>query len=81
MDKIAKALQKLSLKDKKKIKRILELILKGDFSHFDMKKLKDRDDVYRVRSGNLRIIFRKTDGGKIFILAVERRNESTYKNI
>ena len=44
----------------------------------DVKKLKARDDVYRARKGDLRVIFRRADDGQIFILAVERRSDTTY---
>jgi mRNA-degrading endonuclease RelE of RelBE toxin-antitoxin system len=77
MDKIQKALAKLSDSERLKIKIVLEKINSGIVIGLDLKKLKGRDDVYRVRIGKIRIIYRQV-GDKIFILAVERRNDNTY---
>jgi len=76
MDKIAKALLFLSVKEKKQIKLILNKILIGDLAGLDLKKLKRREDVYRVRKGKFRIIFHKTQ--EIKILTIERRCDTTY---
>jgi len=78
MDKVKKALQKLSAKERQRIKRILLKITKGQMQRVDIRKLKGRNDIFRVRSGGLRIIFRRDKGG-IFILTIARRNEKTYK--
>jgi len=77
MDKIDKALNKLSPKERSKLKEILLQINKGNLYDLDLKKLKARKDVFRVRKGNIRIIFRKTDE-TIKILTVERRSSKTY---
>jgi len=79
MDKIEKALQKLSTKERYRIKQILLEIAKGQTRHLDMRKLKERDDIFRVWSSNLRIIFRRDKLGDIFILTIARRNEKTYR--
>jgi len=78
MDKIDKILNKLSAKEKSKLKEILLQIDRGNFHDLDLKKLKARKDVFRVRKGNIRIIFRKTNQ-TIKILTVERRDSKTYK--
>ena len=77
MDKIAKALARLSAPERLKIKNILEKINSGNFTGLDLKKLKGRDDVYRARIGKIRIIYRLAKD-QIFILAIERRNDNTY---
>lgn len=79
MDRISKQLGKLSEKERKKLKAILYLLNQGKFSGLDIKKLKDRQDLFRVRKGDIRIIFRVLKNRQIFILAVERRSEDTYK--
>jgi len=79
MDKIAKALRKLSVKEQKTMKAVLLKVKSGQFTGLDLKKLKDRDDVFRVREGNLRILFCRTDNETIKILALERRSDITYK--
>lgn len=77
MDKIAKTLAKLCAKEKMKVKILLEKILSGNFNHVDIKKLKGRDDIYRARQGNIRIIFHKRET-VIKILTIERRSDTTY---
>jgi mRNA-degrading endonuclease RelE of RelBE toxin-antitoxin system len=78
MDKITKALRKLTLKERERIKQILRQLNSRDISGLDVKKLKGRDDIFRLRKGDIRIIYRLTEK-EIFILAIERRNEKTYK--
>lgn len=79
MDKIEKALKKLSGKERLKIKIILEQLKTNDPTGLNIKKLKDRNDIFRVRAGDLRIIYQSINE-EIKILAIERRNENTYKN-
>ncbi len=78
MDKIKKALSKLIGKEKERVKEILQEIERGSFENLDVKKLKARQDIFRVRKGNVRIIYRKTKG-KLFILTIEKRSDKTYK--
>jgi len=76
-DRIEKALKKLLAKERSAIKKILLLIKDGKTESLDIKKLKGRDDIYRVRKGSLRIFLRKYDG-KWLLLAIERRSDTTY---
>ena len=78
MDKIEKALNKLNSREREKLKKILIQIDKKDFQNLDLKKLKGRNDVFRIRKSNMRIIFRKIDNS-IKILSIERRSSKTYK--
>ncbi len=78
MDKIAKALQSLSSKERELIKTILLKIKSGFLDGLDVKKLKNCEDIYRARKGKLRIIFKRTDDKNIYILAIERRSDNTY---
>lgn len=80
MDKIAKALKNLSSKEKIFIKNILLKIKINSLSGFDLKKLKNCDNIFRIRKGKLRIIFKKQEDGQYFILTVERRSDKTYNN-
>jgi len=78
MDKISKALDKLSAKENRVIKNIL-LKIKNDFlAGLDLKKLKNKDDIFRVRKGKIRIIFKMKKNKQISILAIERRSDKTY---
>jgi len=79
MDKIKKALRKLNAKEKKSAKDILARLERNNFSGLDIQKLKGRKDIFRVRKGKLRIIYRKAKNQQIFILALERRSEKTYR--
>ena len=77
-DKLTKALNKLTRKEQERLKRILIFLKEGKLSGLDVKKLKGRIDIFRIRKGSMRIIFRKI-GDKIKILSLERRNSKTYK--
>ena len=77
MDKIEKELSKLSTKERARVREILEKILQKDTRGLEIKKLKARKDIFRIRKGNIRIIYRD-DNGSASILAIERRNENTY---
>jgi len=78
MDKIKKALNKLSSKEGQRLKKILTQIDNRDFQNLNLKKLKGKSDVFRIRKGSMRIIFHKI-GHSIKVLSVERRNSKTYK--
>lgn len=76
-DRIEKILAKLSERERKKIASILAQMINGQLSDLDMKKLRGSDDIYRIRKGDLRIIFWKKDA-QLKILAIERRSDTTY---
>ena len=79
MDKIEKALRKLSERERGIIKELLNDLAVGKTANLDIKKLRGHDDIFRIRKSSLRIIYRKDPAGRIFLLAIERRDESTYK--
>ena len=79
MDTIEKALRALSAKERGWVKDILERLAAHDTAHLDIKKLKGRVDIFRVRKGDLRITYRN-DGVGISILVIERKSDTTYKN-
>lgn len=78
MDKIDKALKRLTDKEREQVKKILRQLTSGNLRGLDVMKLKGREDVFRVRKGSLRVIYR-VEEGEIFILAIERRSEKTYR--
>jgi len=80
VDKIQKALDKFSEKEKKIVKDLFQKIKIGKAIGLDIKKLKGYGNIFRIRKGKIRIIYR-VENDQIFILAVERRNEGTYKGI
>lgn len=78
MDKVSKALKKLLPAQRKAVKNIILLIDSEQYLGLDLKKLKGYNDIFRVRRGRWRIIF-KVDGVNIKILTIEKRNDNTYK--
>jgi len=78
MDKIKKALSILRVKEKERIKEILVKITNNDFKNLDIKGLRERKGIFRVRKGKFRIFLHKTENS-IKILAIERRNSKTYR--
>jgi mRNA-degrading endonuclease RelE of RelBE toxin-antitoxin system len=77
MDAIKKALKELTVKERAWVKDILMRFAAGKMQGIDVKKLQGRDDIFRIRKENIRIVYRK-NGGTIFILLIERRSERTY---
>ena len=77
-DKIEKALKRFSNRERRWVKEILEALDSTELRGLDIVKLKGRDDIYRVRKGDVRVIFRRYDH-KIFALSIERRSEKTYR--
>ena len=80
MDKIEKELKKLSQKEKEEIKKILLSIKDNSLSGFDIKKLKNCDNIFRIRKGKIRIIFKKNNDNTISILTIEKRSDNTYND-
>jgi len=78
MDKIVKALKKLSQRESELIKEILVKLENKQLENLDIKKLKGRNDIFRIRKGQIRIIYRLDKKGNIFILAIERRSNTIY---
>lgn len=79
MDKTQKFLQRLSQLEQKEISNLIQLILERNISGLDVKKLKGYKNVYRVRSGSVRIIFRRLETD-ISVLEISRRSEKTYRD-
>ncbi len=78
MDKIDKELNRLGFKERQKLKSILLQIERDDFQNLDLKRLKGRKDIFRIRKGDIRIIIYKTNDS-IKILSIERRGSKTYR--
>ncbi len=78
MNKIDKFLKLLSPKEREQIKRMLNQLIVQELSGLDIKKLKESEDIFRVRKGDIRIMYRVVDN-EVFILAIERQSEKTYR--
>lgn len=79
MDRNQKFLKRLSDKEFAAVEKTLQQILIRDTTDLDIKKLSGYRDIYRVRHGNIRIIFLDT-GNYTEVLEISRRSEQTYKN-
>lgn len=77
-NKIDKALRKLSRKEFKVVRLLLMRIEMGDTDGMDIKMLRGHTELFRVRKGRLRIVFRK--GAKdIELVKIDQRDDQTYK--
>ena len=79
MKNLDKELNKFSVRERKEVENLLEKILKQSFKGIDCKKLKGFKDLFRVRKGRIRIIFRLENNQEPTILTIERRRENIYK--
>ncbi len=78
MNKIEKFLQNLTPKEYKLITVAVEFVRAGKWMGLDIKKLQGEIDVYRMRLGRFRIIFKKHNTW-VEILDIARRSEKTYR--
>jgi mRNA-degrading endonuclease RelE of RelBE toxin-antitoxin system len=67
MDSIEKFLLKLTKKQQQILTEIMLAIHLNETNALDVKKLVNEADSYRVRSGNIRIIYKKTSTGNKII--------------
>ncbi len=81
MNKIEKFLRRLTASERKVIEECVKKILLRELSGLDVKKLKGGKGAYRVRLGSIRIIFTEDQGGVRRIIVIERRGDSTYRNL
>lgn len=75
---LEKELRKLTEKERDLAKKALNKLQKKELDGLDIKKLKGTDNIFRIREGRIRILYR-TENGRIFILTIERRREDTYR--
>ena len=78
-DKISKELAKFTPKERQLVKSILLQLRQNDTKGLQITRLKGYQDIYRVRKGRLRIIYRQREK-TIHVLAIERRSEKTYRD-
>lgn len=79
MDKIQKILDKLTKKKRKTILEIWQKIIDNDLSVLKPKKLSGFSNYYRIRSGDLRLVY-KTEEGKNILVNIDYR-KNIYKNL
>jgi mRNA-degrading endonuclease RelE of RelBE toxin-antitoxin system len=79
-DKIKKLLAKLKSQERELVKLLILRVKLDDTLGLDIKQLKGHSDLFRVRKGRLRIVYRK-DANSFLIVRIDRRNEKTYKDL
>jgi mRNA-degrading endonuclease RelE of RelBE toxin-antitoxin system len=79
MDKISKFILHLTPKERAKLEKVIRNIIEGKLSGYDLKKMKGHANLYRVRIGNLRIVFIDLTTEQR-ILMIDGRNDNTYKD-
>ena len=77
--KIQKFLVKLSRHEKDFVADLIEKVVFGKTTGFNIKKLEGHSSTYRLKKGDFRIIYSKNDSG-IEIVSVTRRSEKTYRD-
>lgn len=80
MDKIEKTLRRLNDPDRQRANQLIDKILANKLTGLNVKKLTSQKDAFRVRSGNLRVIFYSIDG-RNKITGISHRSEKTYRDI
>ena len=78
MDKIEKFICKLSGRQRQQIVFIIERIWSGNISGLDIKKLQGRGQEFRIRKGDVRIIFKSNNNG-FEIIDIQWRGSKTYR--
>lgn len=77
-DSIVKFLSKLNKKEDQLYRDIINNILAHNFAMYEVKKLSGHIDLFRIRKGRVRIIFRKLNSD-IEVLYIGYRDENTYR--
>lgn len=80
MNKIEKFLSRLTSEERGRVAGVVESIISGEYTSYDLKRLKGYKNVYRIRIGTIRIVFIE-HGNDRRILTIERRNEGTYRGL
>lgn len=81
MPSLKKLLSRFNKEERGILETLIEKIISLHWKDLDIKKLKGQQDVFRIRKGKLRIIFQLIKNKDIYIMAIERRSENTYKKI
>ena len=77
MENWIKQVKKMPWHDRARVSDTIKLLLAHDFENLDRQQLKGRENIFRVRIGNYRIIYHD-DGRVVTIIEVPRRSDITY---
>ena len=78
MDRVRKFLRKLPVSMQTEIDSLLHKVETGNTAGLDIKKLKGYKGLFRIRKGNIRIVFAQAEG-TIRILFIGKRGDSRYE--
>lgn len=78
--KLQKFLKGLTASERQVVDETVKMIVKGRLEGLQVAKLVGSANIYRVRKGRLRIIFRKTPTKEPEIIQVSKRDDKTYKD-
>jgi len=79
MDKLQKALDKLSDQEAVLVEEILLRVKAHNYLGLNLIKLKGQKNLFRIKAGRLRIIF-SMDSDGVKLIDVGYRSEKTYRN-
>ncbi len=79
MDLVRKFLDKLDARRRAGIADVLEKLEARDFSGLDIKKLKGKQNLFRVRKGRIRILYSIGEDDVILVRSIEFRSDTTYE--
>lgn len=79
MPKLKKLLSKLNAAERKTVEFLIERIVSSNWRGLNVKKLKGRHNIFRIRKRKLRIIFKIDKNKDVYILSIERHSNKTYK--
>lgn len=79
MDRIQKILKKLTKKKQQVIVEIWQRIINNDMSNLRPEKLTGFNNYYRIRSGDLRLVY-KVENGKNILVNIDHRKD-IYKKL
>ncbi|MFN7161026.1 MAG: type II toxin-antitoxin system RelE family toxin [Candidatus Gracilibacteria bacterium] len=79
MDKINKFLKNLSHSERELLREIILRIVQNNLETLDVKKLQSTKNLYRIRKGNIRIVFVKQKSQNVLINIYFRKD--AYKDL
>ena len=77
MDKVRKFLKRLPKKELQRVLLIINKLERKNIEGLDVKKLAGHGDIFRARSGTIRIRFLRTKEG-YRVISIERRSDTMY---
>lgn len=81
MPSLIKLLSRFDKSERVILESLIGRIFSLDWRNLDIKKLKGYKNIFRIRKGNFRIIYQLMEGKEVYVLTIERRSETTYKNL